>query len=42
MLDDWSNLQIEIIQQKYDDLKARGGTYDKADLDYWEQIIVEA
>lgn len=41
MLDSWKDLQIDIIQQKYDDLKARGGNYDMADLDYWEQRIIK-
>jgi hypothetical protein len=33
---------VKTLQQKYSDLKARGASSEQADLDYWEQIIVEA
>jgi hypothetical protein len=42
MLDSWDNLTIEKIQQYYDNLKARGGSYDYCDLDYWEKKILSA
>jgi hypothetical protein len=42
MIDDWSLLSLDLIQSKYDDLKARGGCYDQADLDYWEKRIADS
>jgi hypothetical protein len=42
MLDHWDALSVKTLQQKYSDLKARGASSEQADLDYWEQIIVEA
>lgn len=40
MLDSWRSFDPEWLQRQYDDLKARGGSYDYADLDYWEERIV--
>ena len=40
MLDSWDNFGTDIIQRYYDDLKAKGGSYDYADLDYWEERIL--
>jgi hypothetical protein len=42
MVDGWEHMTVEFIQQQYDNLKAKGGSYDYADLDYWEERILRS
>jgi hypothetical protein len=42
MMDRWESFNIQYIQQQYDDLKAKGGSYDYCDLDYWEERILSS